>query len=112
MRGILGLLAISVSAVVAISRFAWGSDGSTVGGNPQRTNWQQDETLLSKENVANLKILWKLKFDNAPRQMHSLFPPLIVGQVNTTIGSKQIGLQHGTDAQPTLNAPEARPRRR
>ncbi len=84
MRGTFGLLAIAV--------FSWGADWPTDGGNSQRTNWQQDETLLSKENVANLKILWKLKFDNAPRQMHSLFPPLIVGQVNTSAGPKQIAL--------------------
>jgi outer membrane protein assembly factor BamB len=95
MRGILGLLAISISAVGAISRLALGADWPTDGGNPQRTNWQQDETLLSKENVANLKILWKLKFDNAPRQMHSLFPPLIIGQVNTRSGPKQIALEAG-----------------
>ena len=27
-----------------------------------------------------MKLLWKLKLDNEPRQMHSLFPPLIIEQ--------------------------------
>ena len=74
---------------------AWGSDWATDGGNPQRTNWQQDETILTKQNVANLKILWKVKLDNAPRQMHSLLPSLIVGrlivsnQVPEYVGAQQ-----------------------
>jgi len=67
----------------------------TDGGNPQRTNWQEDETILNKSNVANLKILWKLKLDNAPKQMHSLFPPLIIGRVNTKNGVRQIALEAG-----------------
>ena len=28
-----------------------------------------------------MKLLWQIKLDNEPRQMHSLFPPLIVGNV-------------------------------
>jgi outer membrane protein assembly factor BamB len=95
MRRTLGIVAISLSSVFVISALAWGADWPTDGGNPQRTNWQQDETLLTKDNVANLKVLWKIKFDNVPRQMHSLFPPLIIGQVNTRSGVKQIALEAG-----------------
>lgn len=73
----------------------WAADWPTDGGNPQRTNWQKDERALNKENAAGLKILWKLKLDNAPRQMHSLFPPLIIGQVNTRNGRRQIALEAG-----------------
>src|SRR5579862_8101796 len=72
-----------------------GADWPTDGGNPQRTNWQRDETILNKNNVANLKVLWKLKLDNTPRQMHSLFPPLIIGRVNTRNGPRQIALEAG-----------------
>ena len=71
------------------------SDWLTDGGGPQRTNWQMDETILSRQNVANLKILWKLKLDNAPRQMHSLLPALIAGQVPTAAGPKQIVIEAG-----------------
>jgi outer membrane protein assembly factor BamB len=80
---------------VALAAVAWSADWPTDGGNPQRTNWQQDETILTKQNVANLKILWKVKLDNAPRQMHSLLPALIVDQVSTPTGRKQIVLQAG-----------------
>jgi len=72
-----------------------GSDWATDGGNPQRTNWQKDETTLSKQNVENLRILWKIKLDNAPRQMHSLLPALIAGQVPTSNGNKQVVIAAG-----------------
>src|SRR5579862_6859124 len=79
MRNRIGFLAIAACCLC-------GADWPTDGGNPQRTNWQKDETILTKANVQNLKIVWKLKLDNAPRQMHSLFPPLIVGKIAVVAG--------------------------
>lgn len=76
----------------AIGRSA---DWPTDGGGPQRTGWQKNEHTLTKENVKNLKILWKLKFNNQPREMHSLFPPLIVDNVKTSAGPKQIAIEAG-----------------
>jgi len=73
----------------------WGADWLTDGGGPHRVGWQQDEHILTKDNVKDLKILWKLKFDNKPREMHSLFPPLIVGSVQTKEGPKQIAIEAG-----------------
>src|SRR5262245_11450537 len=71
------------------------ADWLTDAGSPQRTNWQQDETILTKQNVGNLKILWKLKLDNAPREMHSLLPALIAGRVPTNNGLREIVLVAG-----------------
>ncbi len=42
-----------------------------------------------------MKQLWKLHLDNEPRQMHSLFPPLIVERVTTPEGVKQIAIDAG-----------------
>jgi outer membrane protein assembly factor BamB len=72
-----------------------GADWPTDGGNSQRNGWQRDETILNKDNVKNLQILWKLQLDNAPQEMHSLFPPLIVGRLNTRGGPKQIAIEAG-----------------
>src|SRR5947209_5134018 len=74
---------------------AWGADWLTDGGNPQRTGWQKDEHILNKNNVGGMQVIWQLKFDNVPREMHSLFPPLIVGQLNTPQGAKQIAIVAG-----------------
>ena len=72
-----------------------GANWLTDGGGPRRDGWQRNEHILSKDNVKNLRILWKIKFDNQPRQMHSLFPPLIVGKVQTKNGPKQIAIEAG-----------------
>ena len=83
---------IAISAGCALLR---GADWPTDGGNPQRTAWQQDEKILDKNNVKNLKILWKIKLDNQPQEMHSLFPPLILEKVATIAGVKQIAIEAG-----------------
>ena len=62
----------------------------TDGGDNQRTAWQKNETLITKDSVKNMKLLWKLQLDNQPRQMHNLFPPLIVSDVTTAQGPKDI----------------------
>ena len=42
-----------------------------------------------------MTLLWKLHLDNEPRQMHSLFPPLIVERVKTSTGFRQIAVDAG-----------------
>ena len=86
---------ITVLLLLGLCAITWGSDWPTDGANPQRTNWQQNETILSKANVANLKILWKVKLDNVPREMHSLLPVLIADQVRTNNGPREIVLAAG-----------------
>src|SRR5438093_448416 len=71
------------------------ADWLTDGGDPQRTNWQRHETILTKDNVRNLKLLWKLKLDNKPRAMTALLPPVIVGRMTTTRGAEQIAIVGG-----------------
>ena len=78
---------------MALSAAEWPTDG----GNPQRTAWQCDEKILNKDNVRNLKILWQIKLDNVPHEMHSLFPPLIVENIPTAEGPKQIAIEAGID---------------
>src|SRR5215469_6936366 len=73
----------------------WGADWLTDGNNPQRTNWQKDEKILSTANAKDIKLLWKLQLDNQPREMHSLFAPLIVERVNTSAGPRQIAIETG-----------------
>ena len=82
-------------AVLLASAPLRSADWLTDGGNPQRTAWQKDETIFTLENVAETKLLWKIKLDNEPRQMHSLFPPLIAERVETIDGPKQIALVAG-----------------
>jgi len=72
-------------------RADWLADGA----DPQRTAWQQHETLLTKDNVGDMRLLWKIHLDNEPRQMHSLFPPLIAGNVRVNGGTREIAVVAG-----------------
>lgn len=71
------------------------ADWLTDGGDPQRTAWQKNEHILNVSNVKGMKLLWKYKTDNEPREMHALFPPLIVGRVLTAAGPKQVAVVAG-----------------
>ncbi len=66
------------------------ADWLTDGGNPQRTAWQRDETILTTRNAKELRLLWKLTLDTPPREMHSLLPALVAGHVDTQNGPRQI----------------------
>jgi len=71
------------------------ADWLTDGGDIERTGWQKNERLLSTTSVKNMKLLWKTKLDNEPRQMHNLLPALIASNVTTANGPKQIVLVTG-----------------
>ncbi|MEP7366700.1 MAG: PQQ-binding-like beta-propeller repeat protein [Acidobacteriota bacterium] len=90
-RTILALL----SGLLAICAVSSGADWLTDGGDSKRNNWQKDETILTKENVNGLGLLWQKKLDNQPRQMHSLLEPLVIGSVTTAAGPKEIVIQSG-----------------
>ncbi len=90
MRTSLGVVAIGLGCILAR-----GADWLTDGGNSQRTAWQKDEKIFSTSSVKDTRLLWKIKLDNQPRQMHSLFPPLIIGRLNTPAGPKQVLIEAG-----------------
>ena len=92
MRRLLSYPLILVSVCAAA---AFGADWLTDGGDTRRTNWQKDETVLTPANVKDMKLLWKIKLDNEPRQMHNLLEPLIIGRLNTANGPKQVVIQAG-----------------
>lgn len=85
----------SLSVLCLVPSFAFAADWLTDGGDTKRTNWQKDETTLTRSNVKDLKLLWKIKLDNKPRQMHSLLEPLVIGRVDTSSGPKQLVIQVG-----------------
>src|SRR5881628_613402 len=90
MRKLLIVLVVMLGSVVTR-----GADWLTDGGNPQRTAWQKDEKILTTDNVKNMKLLWKIKTDNKPREMHSMLPALVAGRVTTSSGPKEIAIVTG-----------------
>src|SRR5258708_7163687 len=65
------------------------------GADNARTSWQQHETLITPASVKSMKLAWTVQTDNAPRQMHNLFPPLIVSDVQTPAGPREIAILAG-----------------
>ncbi len=93
--GLFLAMPLAFVCVAGLSQTRQPADWLTDGGDPQRTAWQQNETTLTTANVKNMKLLWKLKLDNQPREMHNLLPALVVGRVNTANGPKQIVIVTG-----------------
>src|SRR2546423_3914994 len=88
--------ALSAAAAIAAqaqtsNRASWLTDG----GDSARTSWQRNETILSPASARDMKLLWKVKLDNAPRQLHNLFGPLIVPDVQTADGPREIVIVAG-----------------
>ncbi|MCC6589750.1 MAG: PQQ-binding-like beta-propeller repeat protein [Bryobacterales bacterium] len=84
-----------VCTTLLFSYTLWGADWLTDGGDIRRTNWQKDETVLTKSNVKGLKLLWKKKLDNETREMHSLLEPLVIGRLATNSGPREVVIQAG-----------------
>src|SRR4051812_13352141 len=71
------------------------ADWLTDGGDNQRTGWARNEKILTKQNVGNLKLLWTLETGNQPRALHSLMPVLVISQLATASGARQVGIVNG-----------------
>jgi outer membrane protein assembly factor BamB len=94
-RQTLGIIA-ALCALTAPSRAQapkahWLSDG----GDAARTSWQRGETLISPTTVKGMKLMWTVKLDNQPRQMHNLFAPLIIGDLQMPGGPREIAIVAG-----------------
>ena len=100
----------ATSAVLLAGLAAPGADWLTDGGDPQRNNWQKDEKLLSISSVKDLKMLWKIKFDNEVRAMHNLLEPLVIGKVDAGEADQQIGGRHQRAEQMDRLSHQRRPR--
>src|SRR5262249_10075140 len=70
-------------------------DYSTDGGDAQRTGWIRDEKILTRDNVAGLKLQWKRETGNEPRALHALMPVLVAGRLDTPTGRKQLAIVNG-----------------
>lgn len=83
------LISIAIAGCV-IGALGWSAEWTTDGGDAQRTGWQRDEKILNKDNVKNLKLLWKLKTDNITRALFSFTPALILDNVRSGGATKEM----------------------
>ena len=71
------------------------SDYLTEGNDPGRTGWMKDEKVFTLANVKDMRLLWKVKLESQPREMHNLFAPLIAERVTTARGSREVAIVAG-----------------
>ena len=84
------IAAFLVLLAVSCAPAGLAQDWLTYGGDPQRTNWQKYEKYLNKDNVRNLKLLWKRQLDYEPDGRNALTAPLILGPTITHRGIKEL----------------------
>ena len=95
LRAVLALCAANVVAATQDAPAPPTAHWLTDGGDAARTSWQRQETLLSPTTVKDMKLLWKVKLDNPPRQMHNLFAPLIIGDLQMPGGRRETAIVAG-----------------
>src|SRR3954454_882343 len=95
-RSVLCALCVTTVGTIAPGAQVGGKAGwLTDGGDSARTSWQKNETILSPASAKDMKLLWKIKLDNAPRQLHNLFAPLIVPDVQTSNAPREMAIVAG-----------------
>ncbi|MDA1315835.1 MAG: PQQ-binding-like beta-propeller repeat protein [Acidobacteria bacterium] len=65
-------------------------DWPTFGYDAQRSGWARDEVILNRDNVSKLELKWKKKVTNEPKSLTSLTAPIVVSDVATEAGPKNL----------------------
>jgi outer membrane protein assembly factor BamB len=68
----------------------WGADWASQSGNAQRDGWAQGEAELVKGNIQALRLLYKTKLDNESVGPDALTSPIILGNLITYRGFKEM----------------------
>jgi len=79
-----------IIALVGAVGVLWGSDWSSQNGNPQRDGWARGESNLTKAKISGLKLLYKSKVDNQARGLNSLTSPIVMSNLITYLGFKEL----------------------
>jgi outer membrane protein assembly factor BamB len=104
--GIVCLLGGFVWLSTARSQSPKAAEWVTNGHDMERTGWQTDEKQISPSSVKNFQLLWTYKTDNKPLGLAGLLEPLIISNVNTPNGPKELAIVAGSSN--TLTAIDAK----
>jgi outer membrane protein assembly factor BamB len=84
MRGFFALQVLVASLGSSISLLA--ADWPMFAHDPQRTGWATEEKTLTRENVRELELKWKVKVNNEPKFLTALTAPVVAADVDTAFG--------------------------
>jgi hypothetical protein len=93
-----GVLA-AASAALLQAQGRGGGEWTTSGLDAQRSGWVRSDARLTKEAVqkGEFAFLWKMKFENANRQLNSLTPPVLLDRLIGYRGFKSLAFFGGSD---------------
>ena len=92
-------LILAVLCVAAASPAVTAIDYLTEGGDQARTGWLREEKTFTPANVMRTALSWKTKLESAPREMHNLFPPLIVERARVGGTTREVAIVAGVSNQ-------------
>src|SRR5205807_7652137 len=101
MRRLTAILDLISGAGVAHAQFGRGAgDWNTVGGDAQRSSWVRADAKISKASLEKpgFALAWKVKLENAPKQMNSLTPSLVMTGYIGYRGFRSLGFVGGSAA--------------
>lgn len=65
-----------------------GASWVTFGGDQARTGVDQDEFVINPQTAKQMKLLWKLKLENQPKELNSLTAAVVLNPVYTNQGAE------------------------
>lgn len=65
------------------------------GGDPQRSGWEKSDSRITKDNVKDFQMVLKQKLAAAAAGTHSLTPPVVIGQLISYRGFKELAFVAG-----------------
>jgi hypothetical protein len=71
-------------------------DWTSYGGDAQRTGWEKSDSRITKENVKDFQLVLKRNLDNQETGQHSLTPPVIIGNLISYRGFKELAIMAGS----------------
>jgi PQQ-like domain len=66
------------------------------GGDAQRTGWEKSDSRITKENVKDFQLVLKRKLDNQQTGPRSLTAPVVIGNLISYKGFKELALVSGS----------------
>ena len=91
-------LLFALSGVEGHAQGRGGGEWTTSGFDAQRSGWLRADARLTKEAVqkGEFAFLWKMKFENASRQLNSLTPPVLLERLIGYRGFKSLAFFGGS----------------
>lgn len=83
MRGLLSLALVCIGAITLGGIAAQAQDWRTAGYDAQRSQWVRSDRKIAADTVKSpdFELLWKMQFENEPRQMSAMTPPVLLDRL-------------------------------